>query len=102
MIMITPAAQARLQQLLREHPDERLVRIAITDVDENRLAMSLTLESESQTDDEVQDVSGLTIAIPRSSVVRLDGVTLDYTDSGNFQLHHASPPLQELRVISLN
>jgi Fe-S cluster assembly iron-binding protein IscA len=102
MIMVTPAARARLQQLLREHPEERLVRIMITDEDDTRLAMSITLESEPQADDEVQDVSGLSVAIPRSSVARLDGVTLDYTDSENFQFHHPSPGMRELRVISLN
>jgi Fe-S cluster assembly iron-binding protein IscA len=102
MIMVTPAARARLQQLLREHPEERLVRIMITDEDDTRLAMSITLESEPQADDEVQDVSGLSVAIPRSSVARLDGVTLDYTESENFQFHHPSPGMRELRVISLN
>ncbi|MGH7232407.1 MAG: HesB/IscA family protein [Nitrospiraceae bacterium] len=102
MIKITAAAQARLQHLLIEHPEERIVRITITDMDEERFAMSLTLESGPQADDEVQDVSGLTIAIPQSSVARLDGVTLDYTDSEGFQLHHPNPPMQELRVISLN
>ena len=102
MIVVTAAAQARLQQLLQEHPEERLVRITITDMDETRLAMSLTLESEPQTDDHVQDVNGLTIAIPQSNVTRLDGVTLDYSENENFRLHHPSPATRELRIISLN
>ncbi|HJU05694.1 MAG TPA: iron-sulfur cluster biosynthesis family protein [Nitrospiraceae bacterium] len=102
MIVVTAAAQARLQQLLHEHPEERLVRITITDMDETRLAMSLTLESEPQTDDEVQEVNGLTIAIPQNNVARLDGVTLDYSESDNFRFHHPNPPTRDLRVISLN
>jgi Fe-S cluster assembly iron-binding protein IscA len=100
MIMVTAAARARLQQLLLEHPEERLVRITITDMDEKRLAVSLALESVPQADDEVQDIGGLTIAIPRSRAARLDGVTLDYSEG--FRFHHPSPATRELRVISLN
>lgn len=102
MVILTTAARARLEALLREHPEERLVRIAVTDVDEQRLAMSLTLEGEPHPDDEVMDLQGLTIAIPRASMERLAGVTLDYTDSGAFQFRHPTPPQRELRVISLN
>jgi|ERR1044072_1605601 len=102
MIFITPAAVGRLQGLLSDHPDERVVRLIVTDLDEHRVALSITLEATSQDDDEIEEVEGLTIAIARSSAARLEGVTLDYSTSDGFRLQHPSPPTRELRVISLN
>jgi len=102
MVFITPAAGKRLEGLLADHPDERVVRLFVTDLDHERIALSITLENTAQEDDEMEDVQGLTIAIARNSVARLNGVTLDYSASDGFILQHPSPQARELRVISLN
>lgn len=102
MVFITPAAVERLRGLLTEHPDEHVVRLLVADLDENRIALSITLEGTAQDDDEIEEVEGLTIAIARNSTGRLEGVTLDYSASEGFRLEHPSPPARELRVISLN
>jgi Fe-S cluster assembly iron-binding protein IscA len=102
MVFITPAAVERLHGLLTEHPDEHVVRLVVADLDENRVGLNITLEGTAQDDDEIEEVQGLTIAIARNSVARLEGVTLNYSASDGFRLEHPSPPARELRVISLN
>jgi Fe-S cluster assembly iron-binding protein IscA len=102
MFTITQAARTRLQQLLAEHPEEHVVRLAVKDVDEERLALSITLEDAAKPEDSVQEIQGLTMAMAANSVARLDGATLDYTDSAGFHLQHPTSPVQQLRVISLN
>jgi Fe-S cluster assembly iron-binding protein IscA len=102
MVFITPAAGTRLQRLLADHPAEHVVRLFVTDLDHERIALSITLEDKAEEDDEIEEVEGLTIAIARNSVTRLEGVTLNYSASEGFTLQHPSPPARELRVISLN
>jgi Fe-S cluster assembly iron-binding protein IscA len=102
MVFITPSAVQQLQGLLAEHPEEHVVRLVVADLDHERIALSIALEDGTQEDDEVEEVEGLTIAIARNSVARLEGVTLDYSASDGFRLKHPSPPARELRVISLN
>ena len=101
MLIISPAAREVLQNLLVEHPEERVVRLAVKDLDEQRIAINISLEHAPQPDDHVQDNQGMTFAIAADSVSRLDGATLEYTGSV-FRLEHPNPPLRELRLISPN
>src|SRR6185436_17591411 len=99
MLIITPAARAVLMDLLVEHPEERVVRLAVKDLDEVRVAISITLEQEQEPEDRVQENQGLTLAIAADSIQRLDGATLQYTGN-TFRVEHPNPPLRELRLIS--
>lgn len=101
MLIITPEARAVLHNLLVEHPEERVVRLAVKDFDEQRIAINISLEQGPQPDDRVQENEGMTLAIAANSVTRLDGATLAYSDNA-FRLEHPTPPLRELRLISPN
>jgi Fe-S cluster assembly iron-binding protein IscA len=101
MLIISPEARAVLQNLLIEHPEERVVRLAVRDLDEQRLAINISLEQAPYPEDRVQENQGITLAIAADSVSRLDGATLQYADHA-FRLEHPNPPLRELRLISPN
>jgi len=103
MIHVTAAARARLLQLIAEHPDDPVVRLAIQDLDHKRIAFSVTLEPAPCTGDAIYNVDGLQIAVEGSSAPRLDGVTMDYNAGGGFKFEH--PPHVEgniLGTINLN
>ena len=101
MLIITPEARAVLQDLLVEHPDQRVVRLAVKDLDEQRLAVNISLEHAPYPEDRVQENQGITVAIAADSVSRLDGATLQFANNA-FHLEHPTPPLRELRLISPN
>lgn len=103
MVIVTPAAVARLKALIVEHPDDPVVRLAIKDLDEERLVFSITLEAAAQPDDEVQTCDGLTVAVAATSAPRMDRVTLDYATSGGFTFRHPAPPDRDaLHEINMN
>ncbi len=91
MISITPRAVKRLKALITEHPEDPIVRVTLKDLEDHRLVFSISLESEVHPDDEAQQCDGLTVAIPGSSVARLDGVTLDYRENEGFKFLHPDP-----------
>lgn len=86
---LTQSAVERLKVLIREHPEDPIVRVQVKDVDDQRLAFSITLEHQIQSDDNTQTIDGLTVAIPSTSAVRMEGMTMDYQESGGFKFHHA-------------
>lgn len=88
MIVLTPAAVGELKRLVGEHPEDPVVRLALQDLDEQRFALSITLEPDARPDDETQDCDGLLVAIEARSAQRLDGVALDYTVAEGFRLRH--------------
>jgi Fe-S cluster assembly iron-binding protein IscA len=103
MIHVTPAARAQLLQLIDEHPDDPIVRLAIQDLDHKRIAFSVTLESAPNPGDTVYNVDGLQIAVEGASATRLDGITMDYQLPTGFKFEH--PPHVEgsiLGTINLN
>ena len=103
MITITTEARRRLLQLIDEHPDDPIVRLSITDLDHQRVAFSITLESEPHPDDAVQNLDGLQVAVEGQSAGRLDGVTMDYTETDGFKfLHPGHAEQDKLRAINLN
>lgn len=88
MIAITVAAIAKLKALQVNHPEDPVVRISVRDLDESRLSFSITLEANTQPDDDVQEIDGLTIAVDRRSAPRMEGVTVDYTEGEGFRFLH--------------
>jgi iron-sulfur cluster assembly protein len=88
MIAVTVAAIAKLKSIQIHHPEDPVVRISVRDVDDSRLSFSITLEANTQPDDNVQEVDGLTIAVDQHSAPRMDGVTIDYTEADGFRFHH--------------
>ena len=95
---LTPAAITQLKAIQLHHPEDPIVRISVRDVDQSRLSFSITLEADTQPDDAIQQVKGLTIALDQRSAPRMERVTVDYTEAGGFRfLHddegHIPPPL---------
>jgi Fe-S cluster assembly iron-binding protein IscA len=88
MIMLTHTAVQKLKGLIVEHPQDPIVRIRLQDLDDERLAFSITLEDSTQPDDEVQQIDGLTVAVDGRSAPRMDGITLDYLEPGGFKFLH--------------
>lgn len=100
---LTQSAVERLKALIHEHPEDPIVRVQVKDLDERQLAFSITLEDQVQPDDQVQTVDGLTMAIPSTSAVRMNGITMDYQEPGGFLFHHSDQQNDpRLNVISLN
>ena len=100
---LTQSAVEQLKALIREHPEDPIVRVQMRDLDEQRLSFSITLEDRVQSDDEVQIVDDLTMAIPSASAVRMNGITMDYQEPGGFKFHHGDQQNDpRLNVISLN
>lgn len=103
MLHVTQPAIRQLKALIREHPEDPVVRISVQDVPEDRVAFRITLESAPQPEDTLQDCEGLVLAIEAQSASRLDGVTLDYLEHGGFKFLHPQPPdVTKLRLINLN
>jgi Fe-S cluster assembly iron-binding protein IscA len=100
---LTRSAVEHLKTLISEHPEDPIVRVQVKDLDEQRLSFSITLEDRAQPDDEVQTIDGLTIAIPSTSAVRMNGIAMDYQEPGGFKFHHSDQQDDpRLNVISLN
>ncbi|HWG95713.1 MAG TPA: iron-sulfur cluster biosynthesis family protein [Nitrospira sp.] len=100
---LTRSAVERLKALIHEHPEDPIVRVQVRDLDEQRLSFSITLEDRVQSNDEVQIVDSLTVAIPSASALRMNGITMDYQEPDGFKFHHSdqqNDPL--LNIISLN
>ena len=100
---LTRTSVEQLKTLIIEHPEDPIVRVQVKDVDDQRLALSITLEDRVHPDDQARTIDGLTVAIPAASAARMDGITMDYQDPGGFKFHHTThqddPPLG---LISLN
>jgi len=103
MMKLTRSAVDQLKALILEHPEDPVVRVHVSDLDEHRLTFSITLEDKVQPDDAAQTVDGLTVAVTGASASRLDGVTMDYQEPGGFKFHHAEPDGDfRLDLIDLN
>jgi len=88
MISITIAAIGKLKAIQAHHPEDPIVRISVRDLDDSRLSFSITLEENTQPDDNIQQIDGLTIALDRRSAPRMEGVTVDYTEADGFRFLH--------------
>ncbi|MCC6965413.1 MAG: hypothetical protein IT391_03905 [Nitrospira sp.] len=97
MLTLTPKAVDRLRALLLEHPEDPVVRIAVRDVNAQRLSFSITLEEAAREADVVERIEGLTIALDRSSAHRTSGMTVDFQAGKGFLFAH--PPADELGLI---
>ena len=100
---LTRSAVERLKTLIREHPEDPIVRVQVKDLDEQRLSFGITLEDRVQPDDHAQIVDGVTVATPSVSAARMDRVTMDYQEPGGFKFHHSDQQNDlRLNVISSN
>ena len=88
MIAVTISAITKLKAIQAHHPEDPIVRISVRDLDDSRLSFSITLEENTQPDDDVQQIDGLTIALDRRSAPRMEGVTVDYTEADGFRFLH--------------
>jgi len=88
MIAFTVAAIAKLKAIQVHHPEDPVVRFSVRDLDVSRLSFSITLEATNQSDDDVQQIDGLTIAVDRRSAPRMERVTVDYTEADGFRFLH--------------
>ena len=88
MIAVTIAAIAKLKAIQIHHPEDPIVRMSVRDVDDSRLSFSITLESNTEPDDLIQQVDCLTIAMDRLSATRMEGVIVDYTETDGFRFQH--------------
>ena len=88
MIAVTVAAIAQLKAIQVRHPEDPIVRISVRDLDESRLSFNITLEATTQPDDDIQQVDGLTIAMDQRSAPRMEGMTVDYTETDGFRFLH--------------
>jgi Fe-S cluster assembly iron-binding protein IscA len=99
---LTGPAVEQLKALIVEHPEDPIVRVQVKDVDDQRLAFSITLEDRVQPDDQAQTIDGLTVAVPTASAARMEGITMDYQDPGGFKFHHTNhqdePPLDLIKL----
>lgn len=104
MISVTVAAIAKLKAIQVHHPEDPVVRMSVRDIDHSRLSFSITLEAATQPDDHIQQVDGLTIAVDRLSAPRMEGVTVDYSESDGFRFLHGgeSPGIPLLTIPTLN
>lgn len=99
---LTKPALDRLKALIVEHPKDPIVRVQVKDVDDRRLAFSITLEDRVQPDDQAQAIDGLTIAVPAVSAARMDGLTMDYEEPNGFKFHHSDQQNDIPPFINLN
>ena len=88
MIAVTVAAIAKLKAIQVHHPEDPVIRISVRDQDDSRLSFNISLEANTQADDDVQQVDGLTIAVDRRSAPRMERVTIDYTEADGFRFLH--------------
>ena len=104
MISIIVVVIAKLKAIQVHHPEDPVVRVSVRDVDQSRLSFSITLEATTQPDDHIQQVDGLTIAVDRPSAPRMEGVTVDYSESDGFRFIHSGegPSMPLLTIPTLN
>ena len=88
MIAVTVAAIAKLKAIQVHHPEDPVIRISVRDLDDSRLSFNITLEANTQPDDDIQQVDGLTIAMDQRSAPRMERVTIDYTEADGFRFLH--------------
>lgn len=100
---LTRSAAERLKALIREHPEDSIVRVQVRDLNEQRLSFSITLEDRAQPNDEVQIVDGLTMAIPIAGAANMNEIVMDYQEPDGFKFQHGDHQNDpRLNVISLN
>ncbi len=97
MLKLTRTAVERLRTLIQEHPEDPVVRIAVRDVNAQRLSLAITLEATTREDDAVEHIEGITVALDRASAHRTNGMTVDYREPGGFSFAH--PPANEAALI---
>jgi len=83
MITLTPVAISKVKAILSERKEEAGLRIAITGGGCSGFQYQMTLEKESNEDDQVIDIEGLKVFIDPRSIPYLTGTEVDYVDGEN-------------------
>ncbi len=88
VVMVTDAARAKILELLAEEgddPNEMGLRIEVTGDNGPEYSYELTFDSleAAEADDSVVDWLGLSVIVPRASVDKLQGATLDLPTDGS-------------------
>lgn len=83
MITLTPEAIAKVKEILEERKEDAGLRIAIIGGGCSGFQYQMTLDKESQADDQVTDMDGLKVYIDKKSLLYLNGTTVDYVDGSN-------------------
>ena len=83
MIALTAPAIRRLKTLLAEHPEESFVRVVIVSEGETTISHRITLERSTQEGDTRQDCDGMILVMDPKTAPRMDGVMLDYVETGD-------------------
>lgn len=83
MITLTPAAIAKVKQILSERQEEAGLRIAVTGGGCSGFQYQMTLEKESSKEDRILDMEGLKVFVDSRSILYLTGTEIDYVDGEN-------------------
>ena len=83
MITLTPEAIAKVKEILEERKEDAGLRIAIIGGGCSGFQYQMTLDKESQADDQITDMDGLKVFIDKKSLLYLNGTTVDYVDGSN-------------------
>ena len=94
VLTISPAAMAAVKQLLQEHqvPDYAL-RITAASGGCSGVHFGLAFEPKAQENDRILEVEGIRVLLDPSSLVHLNGVSIDYVQSlsgSGFQINQTN------------
>ena len=81
-------ATDKIKAIMREHPEDPIVRIATRNLTKSKLQYSITLEGVTQPNDNVQEINEITVVIEERSAPMMDGVTIDFDDIKGFTFIH--------------
>ena len=83
LIEITPAAAAKIRELIAEEPDgdALVLRVAIQGGGCSGFQYGLGFATGAETDDHILDVDGVTVVVDPYSAPYLQGATVDYLNS---------------------
>jgi iron-sulfur cluster assembly protein len=83
MITLTPAAIAKVKEILSERQEEAGLRIAVIGGGCSGFQYQMTLDKEPQAEDKILDMEGLKVFIDSRSIPYLNGAQVDFVDGSN-------------------
>ena len=79
-LQLTESAQRRIQTLLQEDSEKKFFRIMVSGGGCSGFQYSFSLEGTQGADDQVFDLSGVSIIVDEASLPFLENVTLDFVE----------------------
>jgi iron-sulfur cluster assembly protein len=83
MITLTPVAIDKVKSILAGQEENNGLRIKVASAGCSGFQYRMTLENESEENDEIFDMSGLKLFIDKQSLFYLNGTVIDYIESDN-------------------